>query len=216
MNNKTIRKRSLAALLAAASLAALRRRARRPPTTTRSSFPRSIGATSRSRSSRPTTSRSACSPAATRPRTSARAGSTAPRIGYHITEDFFVEGVLRPDQGQRRAVPPDPAGRHLPAGHGEARLLQPVDRLQPVPRRDLHRRQARPAVAVLPRRRRRQHQVRRPAQADLQRRLRLPRLSRRLGALQLDLRDHIFSLDLLGKRQSTQNLELTGGLTFYF
>ena len=36
------------------------------------------------------------------------------------------------------------------------------------------------------------------------------------SALQLDLRDHIFSLDLLGKRQNTQNLELTGGLTFYF
>jgi len=35
-------------------------------------------------------------------------------------------------------------------------------------------------------------------------------------ALQLDLRDHIFSLDLLGKRESTQNVELTGGLTFYF
>jgi outer membrane beta-barrel protein len=36
------------------------------------------------------------------------------------------------------------------------------------------------------------------------------------AALQLDLRDHIFSLDLLGKRQSTQNVELTGGLSFYF
>ncbi len=35
-------------------------------------------------------------------------------------------------------------------------------------------------------------------------------------ALQLDMRDHMFSLDLLGKRQSTQNLELTGGLTVYF
>lgn len=35
-------------------------------------------------------------------------------------------------------------------------------------------------------------------------------------ALQVDMRDHIFSLDLLGKRQSTQNLELTGGLTFFF
>jgi outer membrane beta-barrel protein len=35
-------------------------------------------------------------------------------------------------------------------------------------------------------------------------------------ALQLDLRDHVFSLDLLGKRQSTQNVELTGGLTVYF
>ena len=35
-------------------------------------------------------------------------------------------------------------------------------------------------------------------------------------ALQVDMRDHVFSLDLLGKRQSTHNLELTGGLTYYF
>lgn len=35
-------------------------------------------------------------------------------------------------------------------------------------------------------------------------------------SLQMDLRDHIFSLDILGKRQNTQNLELTGGLSYYF
>lgn len=35
-------------------------------------------------------------------------------------------------------------------------------------------------------------------------------------SVQVDLRDHIFSLDLLGKRESTQNLELTGGLSLYF
>jgi len=35
-------------------------------------------------------------------------------------------------------------------------------------------------------------------------------------AVQLDARDHIFSIDLLGRRQSTQNLELTGGVTFFF
>jgi outer membrane beta-barrel protein len=35
-------------------------------------------------------------------------------------------------------------------------------------------------------------------------------------AVQLDARDHIYSIDLLGQRQSTQNLELTGGLTFFF
>jgi outer membrane beta-barrel protein len=35
-------------------------------------------------------------------------------------------------------------------------------------------------------------------------------------ALQLDVRDHIFSIDLLGKRQSTQNIEMTGGITFFF
>lgn len=35
-------------------------------------------------------------------------------------------------------------------------------------------------------------------------------------ALSVDLRDHVFSLDLLGKRQSTQNLEATLGLSVTF
>jgi len=35
-------------------------------------------------------------------------------------------------------------------------------------------------------------------------------------AFQLDVRDHFFTLDLLGKSQSTQNVELTTGLSFYF
>ena len=35
-------------------------------------------------------------------------------------------------------------------------------------------------------------------------------------AMQLDLRDHIFSLDILGKRQNTKNLEMTLGATYYF
>ena len=35
-------------------------------------------------------------------------------------------------------------------------------------------------------------------------------------SVQADVRDHIFTLDLLGKRQSTQNLEVTAGLTFFF
>ena len=139
------------------------------------------------------------------------------RIGYHITEDFFVEGVYGQtkvsDELFRQILP----GGIFADGQREAQLLQPLDRLQPAARRDLHRRQARPAVAVLPHRRRRQHQVR-PSR-------RKPTFNVGFGyrvyladwvALQLDLRDHIFSLDLLGKRQSTQNLELTGGLTFYF
>ncbi|WP_140631776.1 outer membrane beta-barrel domain-containing protein [Methylibium rhizosphaerae] len=36
------------------------------------------------------------------------------------------------------------------------------------------------------------------------------------AAVQVDLRDHIFSMDLLGQRKSTQNLELTAGITFFF
>ena len=36
------------------------------------------------------------------------------------------------------------------------------------------------------------------------------------ASLQIDVRDHVFSIDLLGTRQSTQNLELTAGATAYF
>lgn len=35
-------------------------------------------------------------------------------------------------------------------------------------------------------------------------------------AVQADVRDHIYSLDLLGKRRSTNNLEVTAGLTVFF
>ena len=35
-------------------------------------------------------------------------------------------------------------------------------------------------------------------------------------ALQADVRDHVFTLDILGKRQSTQNLEVTAGITVLF
>lgn len=36
------------------------------------------------------------------------------------------------------------------------------------------------------------------------------------AALQVDLRDHVFSLDLLGRRQNTHNLELSAGITVFF
>lgn len=35
-------------------------------------------------------------------------------------------------------------------------------------------------------------------------------------AAQIDMRDHVYSLDLLGKRKSTQNLELSAGFTYFF
>jgi outer membrane beta-barrel protein len=36
------------------------------------------------------------------------------------------------------------------------------------------------------------------------------------AAIQVDFRDHLYSLDLLGERKSTSNLELTFGATFFF
>lgn len=35
-------------------------------------------------------------------------------------------------------------------------------------------------------------------------------------SMRVDIQDHVFSLDLLGKRETTQNPELTVGLSFYF
>ena len=35
-------------------------------------------------------------------------------------------------------------------------------------------------------------------------------------AIQVDLRDHVYSLDLLGRRDTKQNLELTAGVTWFF
>jgi outer membrane beta-barrel protein len=36
------------------------------------------------------------------------------------------------------------------------------------------------------------------------------------AAIQVDFRDHLYTLDLLGQSKSTQNLELTAGITFFF
>jgi outer membrane beta-barrel protein len=36
------------------------------------------------------------------------------------------------------------------------------------------------------------------------------------ASVQVDMRDHRYSLDLLGKRQNTNNLEFTLGSTFFF
>ena len=36
------------------------------------------------------------------------------------------------------------------------------------------------------------------------------------AAIQVDFRDHLYTLDLLGQSKSTQNLELTAGATFFF
>lgn len=36
------------------------------------------------------------------------------------------------------------------------------------------------------------------------------------AGIHLELRDHVFSIDLLGPRQTTHNIELTGGFAWYF
>jgi outer membrane beta-barrel protein len=138
------------------------------------------------------------------------------RIGYHITEDFFVEGVY----GQTK-VSDELFRQILPGG------IFPTDREKLSYYNFSVGYNVLPGEIFIGGRRARPSQfyivsgVGSTKFADQ----RKPTFNFGFGyrvyladwvALQLDLRDHVFSLDLLGKRRSTQNVELTGGLTVYF
>jgi outer membrane beta-barrel protein len=139
------------------------------------------------------------------------------RVGYHITEDFFVQANLAQtkvsDEAFRQLLPgggifPKPeekltyynvsAGYNLLPGEGfiganrakatAIYLLAGVGSTKLVERR---RQTLNFGVGM------------RMLVAD------------RAG-IHLELRDHVFSIDLLGPRQSTNNLELTGGFAWYF
>jgi len=138
------------------------------------------------------------------------------RIGYHITEDFFVEGVY----GQTK-VSDELFRQILPGGIFESKT-QKLDYYN-----------LSVGYNILPGEVFLFSSRARPSQLFIiggvgstkfvdQRK---PTFNFGFGfrvfltdyaSLQLDLRDHIFSLDLLGKSRSTQNLELTTGLSFYF
>jgi outer membrane beta-barrel protein len=138
------------------------------------------------------------------------------RAGYHITEDFFVEGVLAQtkvsDQLFRQVLPggifPEKKEKltyyNLSAGYN----VLPGEVF-------IGGTRAKPSQFYL-------IGGVGSTKFDQQRRptfnvgfgLRVFLTDR--AALQVDMRDHTFSLDLLGQRQSTQNLELTGGLAVFF
>jgi len=138
------------------------------------------------------------------------------RIGYHITEDFFVEGVYGQtkvsDELFRQILP----GGILVAGTEKLSYYNMSIGYNLFPGEIfIGGRRARPSQFYIV------AGMGSTKFADQ----RKPTFNAGFGyrvyladwaALQLDLRDHIFSLDLLGKRESTQNVELTGGLTFYF
>jgi outer membrane beta-barrel protein len=215
MNNKTIRKSSLAALLAAASLAALAQST--PPANTdqvvipqvdrrdieKPKFPSNdfeIGLFTGSYATQ-------------------NFGSSwvyGARIGYHITEDFFVEGVY----GQTK-VSDELFRQILPGGI----FLQDTEKLAYYNLSIGYN--LFPGEIFIGGRRARPSQFYIVAGVGSTKFVDQTKPTFNVGfgyrvyladwaALQLDLRDHVFSLDLLGKRQSTQNVELTGGLTFYF
>ncbi|HEX7439810.1 MAG TPA: outer membrane beta-barrel domain-containing protein [Caldimonas sp.] len=138
------------------------------------------------------------------------------RAGYHITEDFFVEGVLAQtkvsDEMFRQVLPggifPDKKEKltyyNLSAGYNvlPGEIFIGGTRAKPSQFYLIG------GVGST-----KFDQQRRPTM-NVGFGLRVYLIDR--VALQVDMRDHIFSLDLLGKRQSTQNLELTGGLAVFF
>jgi outer membrane beta-barrel protein len=138
------------------------------------------------------------------------------RLGYHITEDFFVEGVIAQtkvsDSNYRQILPggifPDERETlsyyNLSAGYN----VLPGEVF-------LGGKYAKPfSLYLIGGIGSTSFHEQRKATFNFGSGMRVY-LSNRI-ALQIDVRDHVFALDLLGKNQSTQNIELTFGLTTAF
>jgi outer membrane beta-barrel protein len=138
------------------------------------------------------------------------------RLGYHITEDFFVEAVVAQtkvnDEAFRQVLPggvfPDRKEKLTYYNFSAGYNVLPGEVF-------IGGKRAKPAAIYL---------IGGVGSTSFNEQRR-PTFNVGMGvrlflidaiALQVDMRDHIFSLDLLGKRQSTQNLEFTGGVTVYF
>ena len=138
------------------------------------------------------------------------------RLGYHITEDFFVEGVYAQtkvsDESFRQVLPggvfPNRTETlsyyNLSAGYnllpGEVFLGS--------------KRAKATAVYLIGGIGSTKFNQQRNQTFNYGLGMRLLLADR--WAVQVDMRDHVLSLDLLGRRDTTHNLELTAGLTFFF
>lgn len=138
------------------------------------------------------------------------------RLGYHITEDFFVEGAYG-----RTKVTDEAFSQTLPApllaSHEERLTYYNISGgVNVLPGEVfLGRKHAKASALYL---------IAGVGSTKFNRQ-RVQTMNFGFGmrvffadwaAIQLDMRDHIFELDLLGKRDRTQNLEMTLGASFYF
>jgi outer membrane beta-barrel protein len=138
------------------------------------------------------------------------------RLGYHITEDIFVEGVYGrtkvSDENYRQILPggifPHPEETlsyyNLSAGYnvlpGEVFLGKNVAKAS-----GLYLIGGVGSTHFLEQQK-----------LTLNFGLGLRVFFKDWWAVQVDMRDHVYSLDLLGTRQNTQNLEFSAGMTFFF
>jgi outer membrane beta-barrel protein len=138
------------------------------------------------------------------------------RLGYHITEDFFVEGVYAAtkvsDQNYRQILP----GGVFPTEKQTLSYYNLSVGYNLLPGEIFVGRNFAKASALYAIGGAGTTKLDGQTHQTFNFGLGLRVFLKDWAALQVDMRDHVFSLDLLGKRQSTQNLELTGGLTFFF
>lgn len=138
------------------------------------------------------------------------------RLGYHLTEDFFVEGAFAQtkvnDDNYRKVLP----GGLFPSGSETLKYMTLSAGYNVLPGEIfIGRNQARASqVFLLAGLGSTKFGDQRKQSFNLGVGLKV--LLGERTALRVDMRDHIFSLDLLGQRERTQNLELTAGLSTFF
>ena len=144
-------------------------------------------------------------------------GVSGVRLGYHITEDIFVEGTY----GRSKVSDED------------FRRIFPIGGIFPTPQQKLNYYNVVAGYNVLPGEVFFSRKLAKASQGYIlagvgttdfagQKRQTLTAgfglrvIFNDWFAMQADVRDHVYSLDLLGKRSSTQNLEVTAGLAVFF
>ena len=138
------------------------------------------------------------------------------RLGYHITEDFFVEGVYGQTKVSDESLAPLLAGGTV-FPEGNKLIYYNVSFGYNIFPGEIFftRNYARPSAFYV---------IAGGGNTELAKR---DALTFNVGmgmrvwfnqrfAVQLDLRDHFFKSDILGKEEMTQNLEWTLGATFFF
>ena len=141
---------------------------------------------------------------------------TGLKLGYHLTEDFFVQGVVAQTQVSDAAFRQILPGGVFPNEQENLSYYNLSVGYNVLPGEVfLGAKRAKPfALYVIGGVGSTSFNQQRKATFNFGSGLRVFFSDR--YALQLDARDHIYSLDLLGKNQTTQNLELTVGFTASF
>jgi len=142
---------------------------------------------------------------------------TGVRLGYHVTEDVFVEGTL----GRSKVSDEDfrqifPIGGVFPTASQKLSYYNVVAGYNVLPGEVFFgRNNAKASQGYL------LAGIGSTDFAGQKRQTVLAGFGLRVIAtdrfgVQADVRDHVYAVDLLGKRQTKQNLEVTAGLTVYF